>query len=230
MKKFSVFAILCALHLHAFTQGCPPNIDFEDGNFSHWDCFTGSTYVSNNINIISLLPSAPVPGRHELITASSTPKDPYGNFPTLCPYGGNYSVKLGNDGVNAQAEGMSYTFQVPPLTDTFTFTYFYAVVFQDPNHNSFEQPRFFVKAYDVLTGNPINCASYNYVSTTGIPGFQVSAVASDVLYKNWSPVSIQFAGLANRTVRLEFQTADCTRGGHFGYAYFDVGTGCSNIL
>jgi hypothetical protein len=51
-----------------------------------------------------------------------------------------------------------------------------------------------------------------------------------VLYKNWSPTSLQFANMGGKTVRLEFKTADCTLGGHFGYAYVDVGSGCSNIL
>jgi gliding motility-associated-like protein len=156
--------------------------------------------------------------------------DPYGKFPTLCPYGGNYSVKLGNNLTGGEAEGLSYTFQVPNTADTFSFTYFYAVVFEDPQHAAIEQPRFFVTAYDVLTGDLINCASYNYISNGAIPGFQRSAVQPNVWYKNWSPVSIQFAGLANRQVRLEFKTADCTQGGHFGYAYVDVGAGCSNIL
>ena len=125
---------------------------------------------------------------------------------------------------------MSYTFTVPTTEDTFTLTYFYAVVFENPNHALPEQPRFFVTAYETATGNPINCASYNYVSKGGIPGFKESKNGSDVLYKEWSPVSIQFVNLGNKQVTLEFKTADCTQGGHFGYAYFDVGSGCSNIL
>ncbi len=215
-----------------FSQNCPPNIDFEQGDFSHWDCFTGTTSLDlNGKNVISLLPTGPVPGRHELIKGDSiNAKDHYGNFPILCPYGSKYSVKLGNDQVGKEAEGLSYTFTAPALVDTFTFTYFYAVVFQDPNHSPAEQPRFFVTAYDVLSGNLINCASYNYVSSGSIPGFQTSKVQNDVQYKDWSPVSIQFVGLANRKIRLEFKTADCTRGAHFGYAYLDVGEGCSNIL
>ncbi|RYY21866.1 MAG: PKD domain-containing protein [Chitinophagaceae bacterium] len=224
--------VACLLSLCAvFGQGCPPNIDFELGTLDGWDFFTGSTSVDSNKNVISLSPSAPQPGRHELINTSSIGvKDKYGNFPILCPYGGTTSVKLGNDQTQHEAEGLSYTFTVPNLVDTFSFTYYYAVVFQDPNHIEVAQPRFFVTAYDVESGELINCASYDYIATGGIPGFKKSTFQSDVLYKEWSPVSIQFAGLANRKVRLEFKTADCTLGGHFGYAYVDVGSGCSNIL
>ncbi|MEO6730865.1 MAG: PKD domain-containing protein [Ferruginibacter sp.] len=213
-----------------FTQDCPPNIDFENGDFSDWQCFTGTTSSQAGKNTITLASSLPLANRHTIISSTNTGLDPYGKFPMLCPYGGNYSVKLGNNGTGGQAEGVSYTFTVPVAIDTFTFTYFYAVVFEDPGHAIYEQPRFFVTAYDVTTGNVVNCASYDYVSNGSIPGFEVSDVNRLVLFKNWTPTSLQFAGLAGKTVRLEFKTADCTLGGHFGYAYLDVASGCTNIL
>lgn len=233
MKPLTLLLTLLALSFlqTAFSQNCPPNIDFESGDFTNWECFTGSTRVVSGQNSITLSPSGPVAGRHDIISASSLPtNDPYGGFPRLCPYGGNYSVKLGNNGTGAQAEGLSYTFVVPASIDTFTFTYFYAVVFENPGHAVYEQPRFFVTAYDVVTGNTINCASFDYVSTGSIPGFQHAPNSSTVLYKDWTPASLQFAGLGGHTVRLEFKTADCTLGGHFGYAYLDVGSACSNIM
>jgi len=216
----------------SWSQTCPPNIDFEKGDFSSWECLVGQTSSNNGQNLISLqTTTSPIPGRHEILTLDSiSAKDPYGNFPKLCPYGGTYSVKLGNDQTGSEAEGLRYTFTVPSTVDTFTFTYFYAVVFQDPNHAAYEQPRFFVTAYDVATNQIINCASYNYVSNGTLPGFKKSKVDPQILYREWSPVSLQFAGLQNRKVALEFRTADCTLGGHFGYAYIDVGSACSNIL
>src|SRR5215204_1337594 len=230
--KYSTLCLLVCFYSIAMMAQCPPNLDFEEGTLDHWQCMLGNT-ISNRIdsNFINLAPSSPVTGRHEIISASSAvQKDRYGNFPTLCPYGGKYSVKLGNENINAEAEGISYTFTIPANVDTLTFTYFYAVVLQDPKHATFDQPRFFVTAYDVQTGAVINCASYDYVSTASLPGFTVSKVSPDVWFKNWSPVSLQFFGLNGREVRLEFKTADCTLGGHFGYAYVDVGTGCSNIM
>jgi gliding motility-associated-like protein len=215
----------------AYSQSCPPNLDFESGNFSNWECFVGSTDTVAGKNRMVLLPSAPIAKRHEIISSAANPGlDAYGGFPTLCPYGGNFSVKLGNESTGAEAEAISYTFQVPTTVDTFTFTYFYAVVFQDPQHTLPEQPRFFVTAYDVGTGALINCASYDYVSTAALPGFQKSTLDPTVLYKNWTPTSLQFANLGGHDVRLEFRTADCTRGGHFGYAYMDIASACSNIL
>jgi len=225
-----ILFILC-FFFKANSQTCPPNLDFEFGDFTNWQCFIGNTDTIGGKNRMTLNPSAPVLNRHEIISASANPGlDPYGGFPKLCPYGGDFSVKLGNEAVGGEAEAISYTFQVPTTVDTFTFTYFYAVVFQDPQHSLPEQPRFFVTAYDVGTGALINCASYDYVSTAALPGFQVSSKDPTVLYKSWTPTSLQFAGLGGHNVRLEFRTADCTRGGHFGYAYMDIASACSNIL
>jgi gliding motility-associated-like protein len=231
MKRLILFTLTWTVVAVGYSQSCPPNLDLEKGDLSGWQCSVGITQSPGSVNEIILTDTTPMPGRHEIISEQSAEQlDPFGNFPTLCPYGGKYSVKLGNMATNGEAEGMSYTFTVPLDVDTLTFTYFYAVVFQDPNHYQFEQPRFFVTAYDVLTGDVINCASYNYVSTSSLPGFTRSPSSPDVLFKNWSPVSLQFAGLNGRQVRLEFKTGDCTLGGHFGYAYLDVGTACSNIL
>ena len=232
MKLITLFfcVLLSFTIVNAQNANCPPNIDFEQGDLSNWQCFIGTTYVNTgNVNVINLNPSAPTGGRHEIVTAASG-NDLYGGFPKLCPYGGQYSVKLGNNAVNNEAEGASYTFQIPANADTFSLTYYYAVVFEDPSHLDYEQPRFFVTAYDVATGNLINCASYNYISNGAIPGFEQSTVSSDVLYKEWTPASIDFSGLAGRTVRIEFKTADCTKGGHFGYGYVDVGTGCGGLI
>ena len=230
MKHLTLFVILC-VYAFGINAQCPPNLDFEAGTLDHWQPLAGTATSNEGKNLINLSNSDPVTGRHEIISASTpVQKDPYGNFPTLCPYGGKFSVKLGNENVGAEAEGISYTFSIPSNIDTFTFTYFYAVVFQDPNHDAFDQPRFFVTAFDVETGDVINCASYDYIATASLPGFTVSKANPEVLFKNWSPVSLQFFGLNGRDVRLEFRTADCTLGGHFGYAYLDVGTACSNIL
>src|SRR5688572_9673072 len=127
-----LLAFLCFL-FNTYSQTCPPNLDFESGNFNNWECFTGSVDTIPGKNKMILNPSAPIPDRHQIISAVDNPgTDPYGGFPILSPYGGNFSVKLGNNITGAEAEAISYTFMVPTDIDTFTFTSFYAVVFEDP--------------------------------------------------------------------------------------------------
>src|SRR5688500_18028081 len=158
-----IVIILCFLSKAYGQSTCPPNLDCESGDFSNWESFTGITDVFAGKNRMMLNPSPPIPSSHEIISAANNHGlDPYDVFPHLCPYGGNYSVKLGNNVTGAEAESISYTFVVPTTVDTFTFTYFYAVVFEDPQHDHAEQPRFFVTAYEVETGALINCASYDY--------------------------------------------------------------------
>ena len=104
--RFAVILITLLFFIQKISaQTCPPNIDFEKGDFSNWECLTGITSVGpDGKNKISLSVGAPVAGRHEIITASSPVKrDPFGNFPVLCPYGGKYSVKLGNTRTGAEA-------------------------------------------------------------------------------------------------------------------------------
>src|SRR5687767_13709752 len=161
-----LYAFLCFLFT-TYSHTCPPYPYYDSSKFTNLECTTVSVDTIPGKNKMILNPSAPIPDRHQIISAVDNPgTDPYGGFPILSPYAGNFSVKLGNNITDAEAEAISYTFMVPTDIDTFTFTYFYAVVFEDPEHLAHEQPRFFVTAYDVGTGKLINCASYDYISTS----------------------------------------------------------------
>jgi len=203
---------------------CPDNIGFESGTFLNWSCFTGSVKAVNNTNVITVTPSAPTANRH-VIYARTNPSaiDPFGLFPINPPDGSNYAVKLGNDVNGAEAERISYQINVPANSVDASITYRYAVVFQDPGHLPYEQPRFSAKLLDVQTNTYLPCASYEYVSTSSLPGFLISPVDDSVKYKTWASVFINLSAYAGKTLVLEFTTADCTKGKHWGYAYVDVG-------
>lgn len=205
-------------------QGCPVNIGFESGNFTNWETLRGtvdSTYG------ISLAYSTPVSSQHFLYKSSNQNlKDPYGGFPINCPNGSGYSVRLGNNSAGSQAEGLTYTFTIPADRNDFSLIYNYAVVMQNPNHTAKEQPKFSAKVFNVTTGQYIGCSSFDYVASLGLPGFQISLTGPGVLFKDWTPVTIKLSGYAGATIRLEFTTNDCTKGGHFGYAYVDVNENC----
>ncbi|GAB4094223.1 PKD domain-containing protein [Flaviaesturariibacter terrae] len=226
---FSLLVFLYFFHADAGAQ-CPVNLGFEQGNFGFWQCATGQVSATGGINQMTLTPSAPMIGHHSLADSSEPADDPYGEFPMVCPYGGRYSVQLGNDGTGHEADALSYTFVVPSNLDTFTITFFYAVVLQNPGHAPYEQPRFTVTARNEGTGTVVNCSDFDFVATGGIPGFKSSRIDGTVVYKEWTPASLQFAGMAGQTITLEFRVSDCTRGGHFGYAYVDVSESCNGQL
>ena len=225
----TLFILLSKLCL---AQGsCPPNLDFESGSLQHWECFTGGVVLSGGQNTMSLFPSSPVANRHTVFGPSSAGVvDAYGQFPVVCPNGSGYSLKLGNNGTQRQAERISYTFSIPAGQNEYSVVYQYAVVFQNPNHTAQEQPKFTARVYDVAAGSYISCASFEFVATSNIPGFAQSAINGNVWYKPWTAVTINLSGYAGKTVRLEFTTADCTQGAHFGYAYVDVNTGCNALV
>ncbi|MES2331819.1 MAG: gliding motility-associated C-terminal domain-containing protein [Bacteroidota bacterium] len=224
IKKYHWILFLCILFQYgAKGQGCPPNIGFETGDFTHWQLLAG--YV--NAGGIHLTTSgSPVPQQHSLYKNTGNLLDPYGKFPVNCPDGGNYTLKLGNDDTKAMAEGVYYTFTIPADRNDFSLIYHYAVVLQNPNHSRDEQPKFMAQVFNVTTNQYITCSSFEYVATLGLPGFKISSEKADVLYKEWTPVTIKLSGYAGATIRLEFTTNDCIPGAHFGYAYVDVGENC----
>jgi gliding motility-associated-like protein len=221
--RWVLFLILLSQY-GAKGQGCPVNIGFESGNFTNWETLRGRV---DSITGISLTSSVPYSSQHFLYKSSNENiKDQYGGFPINCPNGSGYSVRLGNNSTGAEAEGMNYTFTIPANRNDFSLIYSYAVVMQNPNHTPKDQPKFSAKVFNVTTGQYIDCSSFDYVASLGLPGFQVSSNNQSVLFKDWTPVTIKLSGYAGATIRLEFTTNDCTRGAHFGYAYVDVNENC----
>ncbi len=213
-------------------QNCPPNIDFETGTFNGWTCYTGSVAEVSSQNVISLSPSGPVPGRHTMLSASQGGGDPYGNFPVNCPNGSGHSIRLGNDQAGTQAEGVSYEFTIPAGQNVYSLIYNYAVVFQDPNHQQFQQPRMEIEIKNLTDNTIIDCSSFTFIPFGSmLPGFFESSVVVDntaVWCKDWTAVSINLDDMAGKTIRLFFKTADCTFRKHFGYAYIDVNSECNS--
>ena len=88
--------------------------------------------------------------------------DPYGGFPINCPNGSGRSIKLGNDAGGGLAEGISYEFTIPAGQNEYSLIYHYAVVFQDPNHQQFEQPRMEIEITNVTDNRIIDCSSFTF--------------------------------------------------------------------
>jgi gliding motility-associated-like protein len=158
--------------------------------------------------------------------------DPYGGFPVNCPNGSKHSIRLGNDQAGTEAEGISYEFTIPANKNEYSLIYHYAVVFQDPNHLEYQQPRMEIEITNVTDNTTIDCSSFTFIPFGSLlPGFFASPTQVDntaIWCKDWSAVSINLNGNAGKTIRLFFKTADCTFRRHFGYAYIDVNSECSS--
>lgn len=231
MKKLILTLLLTFVSVVTFAQ-CPPNIDFEQNNFSGWICKSakrGST-IPVNVNPTNL---GTIPGRHTITTAGV---DPFGGFPVVSPLGGLHSLRLGNSRTNDSCEAIEYHFTVPNQT-SFYLTYLYAIVLNAPctSHSPNEQPFYFIKAIDSATGHIIACDSLLFSPCNGTAlntsfGFMQSvfnANGDPVVYKPWSQGTIKITGYQNRRVILQAVTGDCVFSGHFGYGYFDILANCA---
>jgi len=231
---FATGLILCSGVSTANAQDCPENIDFETGTFANWNCYVGNVSVQGGQNSINLVNSnGPVPNRHTMYNSNSAGiMDEYGGFPVLCPNGSGHSIRLGNNSAGTEAEGISYDFIIPSNQNVYSLIYHYAVVFEDPDHQVFEQPRLEIEILNVSDNTVINCSSFTFIPYGSLlPGFFESQHRSGdapVWCKNWSAVTINLNGLAGKAIRLFFKTADCTFRRHFGYAYIDVNSECSS--
>src|SRR5215203_122818 len=230
-----IWATVCLICLCYFTsnaQSCPTNIDFENGTFSGWTCHIGSVAAVNGQNVISVYESGPIDNRHTMYDANSGILDQYGGFPVNCPNGSGHSIRLGNNTPGTEAEAVSYEFTIPANRDVYSLVYHYAVVFQDPNHQQYEQPRMEIEILNVTDNTVISCSSFTSIPYGSVlPGFFLSPNPggdTPVWCKDWSAVSINLNGKAGKTIRLSFKTADCTFRRHFGYAYVDVNSECSS--
>lgn len=226
----SYLVVFILSYTTAKTQSsCPVNIGFEYGDFTNWECYSGTISPANGV--IGLSGPYPVNNRHMIIPKVTPPSlDPYGKFPISCPNGSEFSIKLGNSSPSTKADRVTYTFTVPPDKDEYSIIYNYAIVFQDPGHPVEEQPKFTSRVYDETAGEYLGCGSFAYVASAGLPGFQLSSEGQGVYYKPWSPVTVKLYDCAGKTITLEFTVNDCTRGGHFGYAYLDVNENCTSPI
>ncbi|MBS1511804.1 MAG: PKD domain-containing protein [Bacteroidetes bacterium] len=232
LRQLLIGIFICTLQSTASAQ-CPVNIDFEMGDFTNWQCWVGTHYetISGVKDTIDLgtTPVAPVNGRHTIISPSPA-LDQYGQFPVSCPNGSGFSVKLGSNaegsGLN-KAEGLSYTFTIPAGQNKFSLTYYYAVVLHLPtSHNIPSQlPKFVISLENLTDGGNLPCPLDPF-TPSGLPGFHNAP--GDIQFKPWAAASIKLDGYAGKTIRISFKTANCTLGGHFGYAYIDLGSQCSS--
>lgn len=190
-------------------QACT-NIDFESGNLNGWFSSTGYNPLYNALGCCQNL------GGAQLVT-SGPGLDICGGFPIVAP-GGNFSLRLGNNGTGGIADRLEQTFNVTAANAN--FTYRYAVVFQDPGHNLAEQPKFEIEMLD-SNGVQIPCTYYNVAAGQNIPGFINSTNCANVVYKPWTNVSVDLTSFIGQNVTIRFTTYDCSLGGHYAYAYID---------
>lgn len=215
-KLFIAWCLLfLAVRLSASTayNGCP---DFSNLYGDYVEAFTKKySYWSREEAGDSI-----VPGRHTLITEAGTDIITDNSLNVL-PEGETWSVKLGNEQVGAEGEGITYQF-IPDEENPILLVR-YAIVLEDPGHKTEAQPYFSVSITDAdgvpLTKN----ASYEVYAQPGLEGFnETSYHWSSVLWRDWTSILLDLRQYVGKVIKVRFETRDCLQSGHFGYAYFNA--------
>jgi gliding motility-associated-like protein len=163
---------------------------------------------------------------------------------TLLPPGAIAAVRLGNALAGAQTERLKKTFIVDANSQAFTYSY--AAILEDPlptadPHTPAQRPRFTIRILDQNDSlMPGLCSFYevysgkdsSYISlddTTCSNAFLYPGTCGKTIlnYKKWTVVGMDLSAYMGKKVTVEFTTRDCSRGGHFGYAY--LSTMCSTF-
>lgn len=214
MKKhlFLLIIVFLVANIVSSQESCY-NVDFETGTFIGWEGGTGVCCPAT-INKFGI-----VRGRHSIMKGKGTDPNTCGKVSVVAP-GGSFSARLGNDNIGKEIETLSYTVDVTEANSL--FIYKYAVVLQDPGHIPEEQPYFRVNVFNENRElvNP-ECGAYNVIATSNIPGFE-RCNTNNVVYKDWTTVGLDLSAYIGKIIIIEFETGDCTLGGHFGYAYVEA--------
>lgn len=188
-----------------------------------------------------------VPGPINLGTSHHTwvnsGNDPIVGIPLTAPSGSSTglpsggAVRIGNAVNGYGCELISKTFTVTASRRLIKF--WYAVVLQNPiGHDASIQPYFWVRVTDAAGSEipgAVNLGSFanpakvvadsaNPFFQTQIgtpPGYTPADPNTTICYKNWTCAQINLSSQLGKTVTVEFISADCGAGGHFGYAYLD---------
>ncbi|MBU2020362.1 MAG: gliding motility-associated C-terminal domain-containing protein [Bacteroidetes bacterium] len=229
------------------STGCT-NAGFEDLVFQpRWEggistyniAFSNTTIVSNGLNAAhndpnsrhTILTTPPInnnPANGAIVGYDPVARDPangLAKIPNLAPNGKGASVRLGNANDGAEIERLRYKILVN--NDNRAFYYQFAIVLQDPNHSETQQPYFkisFKDASGAFVGG--DCAVYNVNATLARndTSFKVAQTGTDkIIYRQWKRIDVDLSSFIGQEITVEFETADCSQGGHFGYAYIDAG-------
>ena len=180
-----------------------------------------------------------IQGRHTAMTDTSAFDPKVGDSLRTVPRGESFSVRLGNDNYNNEAESIIYRFRVDAsVSDMLLFKYA-AVLQNPPSHTDDIQPRLL---FQILRedGTEIDNACYTaeFVANSDLGTMQGwhnhgAPAGSDgrILWHDWTSVGVNLEPLDGQVLYIKLTTKDCNEysatntGRHFGYAYFTLQCG-----
>gem|GEM_PF-1970534 len=140
------------------------------------------------------------------------------------------SVRLGNWRVRAEGECIEYLYMVPNNENS-VLKLRYAIVLNQPStpHKQEEQSSFELHIYYADLGTtrlralPNGCGdAVFHIGYGDQTGWHSVGENSEVMWKDWTEVSVNLREYVGKLIYVRLSTADCTLGGHYSYAYFTL--------
>ena len=218
--------------------GCD-NGNFEDGGFKYWRGAKGTntggvSAVGSAIFTPSPIPygtyAGPPTNSINLIDRSTNPFDPVITTIPTTHLLSDHSARIGNKFQSNGMDLLAKSFIVDASTSNFTF--WYALVLQDPyeNHTDLNTYPFFIVRVRNSAGDIVSNLDLEIVADKNNPFFESTISGGEtIVFKNWDCGNLDLSSLAGQRVTVEFITGDCNYGGHWGYAYIDdICLGCDD--
>ena len=217
-KYYLFFVFFLLLNVIVIGQNC---IDFT--NFNSSGCVRTTGTFSNPYQMTLSVNNSS--NRHVVMTNPNEKDINTGSILRTIPIGESASVRLGNSSTGAQAESISYNYQVDTSEADLLFLK-YAAVLQDPNHSIARQPR--------LTLEILNQSGMHINGSCTFADFRANANLDwnrhgMNLWKDWTIVGVDLSQYHGQTIKVRLTTYDCAESGHYGYAYFTLSCGKKKI-
>lgn len=184
------------------------NWGFEKGDFSLWDSVRFLWGGSGVVN----------PSDKSVVVSPGT--DPIATSITTVLHG-NHAVRVNNFDNAYHISRIVRDIPVPADGSPFSLSFNWAAVLEDPQHAPAQQPYVNVEVDDLTTGDVIRKRHY-FANDPSFPDWK-SYQGGQWKAIDWQ--TEQLTGLESRkghTLRVTIEAADCSLGGHGGYAYFDA--------
>ncbi|PWJ53589.1 hypothetical protein CLV98_12215 [Dyadobacter jejuensis] len=198
-QLYTTLTILCFLYfpMKALGQNCA-NIGFENGTLDGWQLSYGDVMTDQKTTVFGPETQG-TNNKGHLITKITDGNDPLITseaIPMVAP-GSNYSIRIGNKATGAKYDRIKTSFLVTP--DNTLFQYRFAIVLEDPDHFSYQQPALRIKI-KTLTEGDISCGYYEVTAARGIPGFKEQP---PLTYRNWTTSSLDLSRFLGQMITLE---------------------------
>lgn len=142
-----------------------------------------------------------------------------GNKLRTIPEGSLASVRLGNWDINAQAEGITYDYDVD-TTSASILLMKYAVVLEAPGHGPSSDPYFKLEIIDEngVVIDP-DCGEFEFTPENKNVQWNKNG---GFVWKDWTAIGLNLAEYHGQRIQIRLVTQDCLYSAHCGYAYFTL--------